>query len=69
VLREQVGTDKIVEVGSGNGYWARFLTDSGLNIVATDLAVKQYKNEYHPSFLPRWSDNILEVDGLTAVQT
>ena len=70
VVKEIVGSEEqLLEVGCGNGYWARFLRLNGINVIATDIAIgaNGKTNQWHPSFLPRWIDDIHELDGLQAV--
>ena len=68
-IAEAVGTDALLEVGSGNGYWASFLRKNGVKIIATDIAVGATgkRNEYHPSFLPRWISDMQELNGIQAI--
>lgn len=51
------GIHDILEVGSGNGFWAYVLRQQGLKVIASDVAV-QKENVYHPSNLPRWCSDM-----------
>ena len=69
-IQDFVRNDTLLEVGCGNGYWANFLRQQGIDVLATDIAIgeKGKRNEYHPSFLPRWIDDMQEMDGAYAAR-
>ena len=69
-ISDFVRKDTLLEVGCGNGYWANFLRQQGIEVTATDVAIgeKGKRNEYHPSFLPRWISDMQELDGVQAIQ-
>lgn len=39
---------KIVEIGSGSGYWASLLRKKGANILAVDDQTEEFSQQYHP---------------------
>jgi hypothetical protein len=41
----------IVEMGAGNGYWARCLRDRGVDVVAYDEMGDQWRTYFHPAVL------------------
>lgn len=47
-LNAIAGHGRIVEIGAGRGYWARLLSDRGVDIVAYDWCPPGPDNAYHP---------------------
>ena len=68
-IAEAVGEDALLEIGCGNGYWANFLRKNSVKVIATDMAIGATgkRNEYHPSFLPRWISDMQELHGIAAI--
>jgi len=48
-IKEFIGNDKILEVGSGYGLWAKLLIDAGINLHATDPLNWTEYYRWHPS--------------------
>jgi hypothetical protein len=64
LIKEYVGGDAILEIGSGTGLWAKLLQNNDVKIIATDLLPPIYKlNWYRRS----WTD-VEELDGIEAVK-
>lgn len=45
-IKEFIGSDSILEIGSGSGLWARLLLDSGVKIYPTDSMNEKFVKKY-----------------------
>ena len=44
-IKKFVGNNKVIEVGSGLGLWAKLLQDAGVHVTATDLSLNPLSEE------------------------
>lgn len=68
IIKDFVGADTVLEIGSGSGLWAYLLQASGVNIIATDIENEHRRPayrylpiemiDYHEA-IPKYQTNIL----------
>lgn len=56
LAKQSSGTRPIVEIGSGNGYWAYLLRRLGLTVIAVDNALSEWRTN--------WIGNTIIQDGM-----
>ena len=62
-IKEFVSGDKVIEIGSGYGMWAKLMKDSGISIYATDALSSPSAKTYRPR-----DESFTEVEDLEAVE-
>jgi len=63
-MKQFIGGELALELGSGNGLWAKLLKDSGLNIIPTDPAIWSLDSTYNPNK----EDKYIEVEKINHIQ-
>lgn len=47
-IKRFVGSDQVLEIGSGYGLWAKLMKEIGINVIATDVLSDLEQKEYRP---------------------
>ena len=47
-VKRFIGSDQVLEIGSGYGLWAKLMKDMGINVIATDALSDPEQKKYRP---------------------